>query len=132
MYCKCKQCTNAQRIFDSLPQKNIVCWNSLISGYSWNGKMVEADELFKKMPERNVASWKTMISGYEENRRFVDVLTSFSVMLASGQIPHGDMALQPALHPDHHGQRVHVQPGVARRLLRRQRGRVRTGQLAGL
>jgi len=34
MYCKCKQCTDAQRIFDSLPQKNIVCWNSLISGYN--------------------------------------------------------------------------------------------------
>lgn len=34
MYCKCKQCTDAQRIFHSLPQKNIVCWNSLISGYN--------------------------------------------------------------------------------------------------
>ncbi|KAL6637677.1 hypothetical protein ACP70R_025249 [Stipagrostis hirtigluma subsp. patula] len=87
MYCKCNQCTDAQRIFNSLPQKKIVCWNSLISGYSSNGKMVEAEELFKKMPGRNVASWNTIISGYIENRQFVNALKSFSAMLASGQIP---------------------------------------------
>ncbi|XP_062214869.1 pentatricopeptide repeat-containing protein At2g21090-like [Phragmites australis] len=87
MYCKCKQCIDARRIFNSLPQKNIVCWNSLISGYSWNGKMVEAEELFKQMPARNAASWNTIISGYAENRRFIDALESFSAMLASGHIP---------------------------------------------
>jgi pentatricopeptide repeat protein len=87
MYCKCKQCTDAQKIFTSLPQKNIVCWNSLISGYSWNGKMVESEELFKKMPARNAASWNAIISGYSENGQFVDALKSFSAMLASGQVP---------------------------------------------
>ncbi|KAL6893718.1 hypothetical protein ACP4OV_007816 [Aristida adscensionis] len=87
MYCKCKQCTDAQRIFNSLRQKNIVCWNSLISGYSCNGKMVEAEQLFKKMPSRNAASWNTIISGYTENRQFVDALKYFSSMLTSGQIP---------------------------------------------
>ncbi|CAL4926833.1 unnamed protein product [Urochloa decumbens] len=96
MYCKCKQCRDAQRIFDSLQRKNIVCWNSLISGYSWNGKMVEADKLFKKMPARNAASWNTMISGYAENRQFVDALKSFRAMLASGQIP-GEITLSSVL-----------------------------------
>ena len=83
-------------VFHSLAQKNIVCWNSLISGYSWNGKMVEADELFKNMPARNAASWNTMISGYAENRRFVDALKYFSAMSASGQIP-GEITLSSVL-----------------------------------
>ncbi|WVZ60203.1 hypothetical protein U9M48_010255 [Paspalum notatum var. saurae] len=96
MYCKCKQCTDAQRIFNSLPQKNTVCWNSLISGYSWNGNMVEAEELFNKMPARNAASWNTMISGYAQNQRFVDALKFFSAMLSSGQIP-GKITLSSVL-----------------------------------
>jgi len=83
-------------VFHSLAQKNIVCWNSLISGYSWNGKMVEADELFKNMPARNAASWNTMISGYAENRRFVDALKYFSAMSASWQIP-GEITLSSVL-----------------------------------
>jgi pentatricopeptide repeat protein len=96
MYCKCKQCTDAQRVFNSLPEKNTVCWNSLISGYSWNGKMVEAEDLFKKMPARNSVSWNTMISGYAGNRRFGDALNYFCAMLASGQIP-GEITLSSVL-----------------------------------
>ncbi|GJM96315.1 hypothetical protein PR202_ga13137 [Eleusine coracana subsp. coracana] len=87
MYCKCKQCTDARKVFSSLPEKNIVCWNTLISGYSWNGKIVEAEELFKKMPARNSASWNAIISGYAENGQFVDALKLFTAMLASGHVP---------------------------------------------
>uniref|UniRef100_A0A0D9VXW3 PROP1-like PPR domain-containing protein n=1 Tax=Leersia perrieri TaxID=77586 RepID=A0A0D9VXW3_9ORYZ len=87
MYCKCKQLSDAQRIFYSLPQKNVVCWNSLISGCAHNANMVEAEKLFKTLPARNTASWNSIISGYAQNRQFVDALKAFHAMLALGQTP---------------------------------------------
>ncbi|KAA8547555.1 hypothetical protein F0562_003984 [Nyssa sinensis] len=48
-YAKCQEIETSRRIFEELPQKDLVSWNSMISGYSVNGCAVEALMLFCAM-----------------------------------------------------------------------------------
>lgn len=49
MYLKCGRVEAAVRIFDGLTQADIVCWNSLITGLSYNSLDKEAFTFFKQM-----------------------------------------------------------------------------------
>lgn len=49
MYVKCGQVVDAQRVFDRLPEKNVVCWTSMIAGYGQSGQFKDAIELFREM-----------------------------------------------------------------------------------
>nr|GMC74223.1 pentatricopeptide repeat-containing protein At2g02980, chloroplastic-like [Ipomoea batatas] len=49
MYCVCGQPSLARMLFDEMPQRNVVSWNSLISGYLHCGKFREAIHVFREM-----------------------------------------------------------------------------------
>ncbi|XP_039134605.1 pentatricopeptide repeat-containing protein At1g11290, chloroplastic [Dioscorea cayenensis subsp. rotundata] len=49
MYCKCKRLDIGAEIFESLPEKTLVSWNAMISGYTQNGKAEDALRLFCRM-----------------------------------------------------------------------------------
>ncbi|WOL07220.1 Pentatricopeptide repeat-containing protein [Canna indica] len=42
MYCKCSSIMDAQLVFDSIQEKHVACWNTLITGYIHNGLLEEA------------------------------------------------------------------------------------------
>ncbi|KAK4488671.1 hypothetical protein RD792_004442 [Penstemon davidsonii] len=46
MYSRCDELGCARKVFDKMPEKDIVSWNSLISGYSSNGYYKEALEIY--------------------------------------------------------------------------------------
>ncbi|KAH7525193.1 hypothetical protein FEM48_Zijuj06G0199100 [Ziziphus jujuba var. spinosa] len=52
------------KLFNSMPERNIVTWNSVLSGLSKAGNMEFAHAIFERMPGRNEVSWNSMISGY--------------------------------------------------------------------
>ncbi|XP_072952767.1 pentatricopeptide repeat-containing protein At1g62260, mitochondrial [Typha angustifolia] len=54
----------ARLLFDSLPDRNVVTWNSMIGGYVRRREVLEARKLFDEMPERDVVSWNSMLYGY--------------------------------------------------------------------
>lgn len=64
MYCKCRSISEAWLIFSSLEQKHVSLWNSMITGFIYNGLVDDARSMFDEMPEKNVISWTAMISGY--------------------------------------------------------------------
>lgn len=64
MYIKCSRLGYAHKVFDQMPQRDTVSWNSMIFGYSGEGKMKVAQILFDLMPKRDVVSWNTLISSY--------------------------------------------------------------------
>lgn len=55
MYSKCGQVKNAESMFQSLPKKNLVTWNAMISGYAQNGDSMKVILLFEQLKtERNL------------------------------------------------------------------------------
>lgn len=49
MYCKCGLLDAAQRVFSKLPTKDVVSWNTLITGFAEQGNSKEAIECFESM-----------------------------------------------------------------------------------
>ncbi|KAL2936429.1 hypothetical protein RDABS01_011843 [Bienertia sinuspersici] len=49
MYAKCGSITEARALFDEMPEKNVVSWNAMISGYGLHGLGHEAVTLFNEM-----------------------------------------------------------------------------------
>lgn len=54
MYSKCKCLSDARRLFDLMPQTDVVTWNGMISGYVQNGFMSEASHIFHDMVSAGV------------------------------------------------------------------------------
>ncbi|XP_047311123.1 pentatricopeptide repeat-containing protein At4g22760 [Impatiens glandulifera] len=58
----------ARDLFDEMGERNVVSWNSLISGYIRSGEIEKARYLFDEMPNKDSISWNTMMSGYWRTR----------------------------------------------------------------
>ena len=55
MYSKCGSVENAELVFQSLPRKNMVTWNAMISGFALNGDSTKVIQLFEQLKmERDV------------------------------------------------------------------------------
>eukprot|EP01018_Ginkgo_biloba_P001223 Gb_04402 [translate_table: standard] len=105
MYAKCGNIDYARELFDKMPQRNVVSWNTMIAGYVQNGQVDKALNLFQKMPERNIVTWTSMIMGYAQIGHMNEALNLFKKVskpdvaswtaMISGyaQNGHGDEAL---------------------------------------
>ncbi|MCD7453308.1 Pentatricopeptide repeat-containing protein, chloroplastic [Datura stramonium] len=51
LYAKCGMVGDAYKMFDRMPEKDLVCWNTVISGYAQNGMSKRALELVLRMQE---------------------------------------------------------------------------------
>ncbi|KMT10757.1 hypothetical protein BVRB_5g114150 [Beta vulgaris subsp. vulgaris] len=77
-YFKSGDIDSARKLFDEMPQRNLVTWNCMISGFCKNHMFSEARYMFDVMPTKNVVSWTAMLSGYigfammEEARNLFD------------------------------------------------------------
>ncbi|KAH0456773.1 hypothetical protein IEQ34_014680 [Dendrobium chrysotoxum] len=65
-YSRCGHCELARRVFDWMPQRDSVSWNSMIHGYAMNGRKDAARDLFRSMEDRDrdLVTWNTIISCY--------------------------------------------------------------------
>lgn len=83
MYAKFGDSEDAYKVFDDMPQRDAISWNSLISGHVRLGEMTRARELFGVMLCKTVVqvvSWTTVISGYSQVGSYVDALEIFRQM----------------------------------------------------
>ncbi|XP_057816041.2 pentatricopeptide repeat-containing protein At4g02750 [Cryptomeria japonica] len=71
---------DARKLFDQMPERDVITWTAMVSGYSQNGRVDDARNLFDKMPQRNVISWTAMLSGYVQNGRIEEACILFSQM----------------------------------------------------
>lgn len=79
MYGKCAAISSAQKLFEEMPQRNVVTWNSLISGYLHVGCSGFAIDLFPEMLRVGIA------------------LTPFSVsavLVGCSQLENGELGTQ--------------------------------------
>lgn len=54
MYGKCGSLYDARRVFNSIHQRDVVCWTSMIATLSQNGHVKEALDLFKQMKHEGI------------------------------------------------------------------------------
>ncbi|KAF3431555.1 hypothetical protein FNV43_RR26286 [Rhamnella rubrinervis] len=54
MYAKCGNLDIAKKIFDGMPQKDIICWNAMISGLAMHGDGENAIKLYREMEAARV------------------------------------------------------------------------------
>ncbi|XP_058100350.1 pentatricopeptide repeat-containing protein At4g01030, mitochondrial [Magnolia sinica] len=68
MYVKKGRLTDARSVVYNLKFRNVFAWNSLISGYAYNGFFDKALELLKEMEKDGIKpdliTWNSLISGY--------------------------------------------------------------------
>ncbi|XP_062101755.1 pentatricopeptide repeat-containing protein At3g21470 isoform X1 [Humulus lupulus] len=64
MYAKCREIFDARKVFDEMPETNVVTWNAMIGGCLKNGDVASASLLFDRMSERNSVTWIEMIDGF--------------------------------------------------------------------
>lgn len=67
-------------MFDQMPVRDCVSWNTMISGYAKNGRTGEALQPFDSMPVRSVVSWNAMITGFFQNSDVVRAVEFFERM----------------------------------------------------
>ncbi|KAF7140641.1 hypothetical protein RHSIM_Rhsim06G0241900 [Rhododendron simsii] len=106
-YSKMGDMVTSRTLFDKMPERTVVTWTSLLSGYTQNGcskeallvfsamrcedskcgKMEDACFIFESMAERDVVSWNAMIGGYVIHDFADDAFQLFRSMLRGGVIP---------------------------------------------
>ncbi|KAL3516993.1 hypothetical protein ACH5RR_023895 [Cinchona calisaya] len=66
MYVRCGSIGNSRQVFDRMPRRDSVSYNSMIDGYVKWGMVDFARELFDCLlvEMKNLITWNTMISGY--------------------------------------------------------------------
>ncbi|KAL6504497.1 hypothetical protein OROGR_026420 [Orobanche gracilis] len=63
-YAKCGGNTLvACKLFDEMPERDVVSWNTMIRAYMSYGEIDPAILLFESMPERNLVTWNSVVSG---------------------------------------------------------------------
>lgn len=64
MYFKFGRPDVARWVFDEMRVRDVVSYNTVLSGYAGCGRVSDAREVFDSMGERSVVSWSAMIAGY--------------------------------------------------------------------
>ncbi|KAJ4968791.1 hypothetical protein NE237_015492 [Protea cynaroides] len=54
-YCKSGDTETAHRVFNEMPQKNVVSWNAMISGLAFNGQGELGVDMFEEMKKQDMA-----------------------------------------------------------------------------
>ncbi|XP_020214743.1 pentatricopeptide repeat-containing protein At3g02330, mitochondrial [Cajanus cajan] len=86
-YCKNSDMDHALKVFERMPQRDVISWNTVIFGYAGIGNMGFAQSLFDSMPERDVVSWNSLLSCYLNNGVSRNAIEIF-VKMRSLKIPH--------------------------------------------
>ncbi|KAK6139948.1 hypothetical protein DH2020_026324 [Rehmannia glutinosa] len=63
MYLRCGSIGSARKLFDEMPEKNLITWNAMISGYSQNGLGAEVLDLYRDMESFNVCPDEVTLVG---------------------------------------------------------------------
>ncbi|KAI3897670.1 hypothetical protein MKW92_038456 [Papaver armeniacum] len=73
MYSSCAIMAEARRLFEEIPDRTVVSWTIMISGYCKKGDVDSARLIFDEAPFNDRGIWGCMISCYVRNNRVGNV-----------------------------------------------------------
>ncbi|GAB4850152.1 hypothetical protein Ancab_029447 [Ancistrocladus abbreviatus] len=82
----------ARKVFDKMPDRDVVTWTIMISGYVKFGMLREARDLFDRVDSvKNVVTWTAMVSGYVRASQIVEAEKLFNAMPSKNVISWNTM-----------------------------------------
>ncbi|KAK2979402.1 hypothetical protein RJ640_022784 [Escallonia rubra] len=87
----------ACHLFDEMPERNTVTWNTMITCHSRSKDVEKARLVFEQMPRRDLASWSAMITAYMNNARWNEGLMLFREMMVSEKLKPDQLTLGSVL-----------------------------------
>ncbi|CAN6462791.1 unnamed protein product [Victoria cruziana] len=84
--------SDARKVFDEMPQRDVISWTALIVAYARCGDMEAAQRLFNDSPHKDMVAWTAMICSYAQNARPKEALQLFDRMCAAG-VPTDEVTL---------------------------------------
>ncbi|KAL6576032.1 Pentatricopeptide repeat-containing protein [Orobanche hederae] len=86
-YAKTWFISDARKLFDEMPVKNVSSYNTLLSAYAKQGMMREALSVFNLVPEPDSVSWTALIVGYNQMGHFDVAFRLFLEMIKCRVVP---------------------------------------------
>ncbi|KAJ8446883.1 hypothetical protein Cgig2_016193 [Carnegiea gigantea] len=100
MYGECGCIEYARKVFEEIPEPNVVAWNAMLSACFRCGEVVFAKKVFNRMPTWDLTSWNVMLAGYAKAGELQLAKEVFEKMpikddiswstMISGFVPNGD------------------------------------------
>lgn len=84
MYSKATLVHDARQVFEEMPERNVVMYNTMITGLFRSGLVEDCKQLFRAMEKRDSISWTTMISGLCQNGFDMEAVGFFQRMRSEG------------------------------------------------
>lgn len=84
MYVKCGLLDCGRKVFDEMPERDLISWTLLIDAYAKAGEMDCASDLFRAMPVKDMVAWTAMVTGFAQNAKPREALEYFERMLSAG------------------------------------------------
>lgn len=78
---------DARKVFDEMPQRDEVTWNTMIAGYGNSGRLLDARKLFEETPKRSAITWSSLVSGYCKMGREIETFKLIYEMQLEGYRP---------------------------------------------
>lgn len=88
---KRKMLYDARQLFDRMPVRDVISWNTMISGYARDGKLSQARRLFEEAPVRDVFTWTSMVYAYVQNGKLDEARRTFDEMREKAAMSYNAM-----------------------------------------
>jgi pentatricopeptide repeat protein len=84
---------DACKVFENMPVKDVVAWNSMLHAYVSSGQMDNATEIFESMPLKDLSSFNIMVSGYGSTGRIISARSIFNKIPTKDAVSWNTMIL---------------------------------------
>ncbi|CAH8358128.1 unnamed protein product [Eruca vesicaria subsp. sativa] len=86
-YVKCGDLESARKVFDEMPERDVISWTEVIAAYAKSGDMESAEGMFERLPKKDVVAWTAMVTGFVQNAKPLEAVECFDRMERSGVLP---------------------------------------------